>query len=96
MLGTGKYMIPVINVIIGTFTFLTGLHVEQVMKSDICLPIITCEIIMQIVTFFEKICCAAPGRSYMYNIAGSWLNKITYNYWLKMQVGFHLSSVINY
>ena len=51
---------------------------------------------MQIVTFFEKICCAAPGRSYMYSIAGSWLNKVTYNYWLKMQVGFLFSSVINY
>ena len=55
-----------------------------------------CEMIIQIVTFFEKICCAAPGRSYMYNISGSWLNKITYNYWLKMQVGFHLSCEVDY
>ena len=45
MLGTGKYMVPVINVIIGTFTFLTGLHVEQVIISEIFVfQYITCEI----------------------------------------------------
>ena len=30
MLGKGKFVVPVINILIGTYTFLTGLHVEQV------------------------------------------------------------------
>ena len=42
--------------------------------------------VFQIITFFEKISCAAPGRSFMYNLSGNLLNKVVYNYWLKMQV----------
>ena len=29
-LGIGKYAVPIINILIGTYAFLTGLHVEQV------------------------------------------------------------------
>ena len=35
MLGTGKFMVLVINVIIGTYTFLTGLHVELAQQGHL-------------------------------------------------------------
>ena len=31
MVGVGKFAVPLINLLIGTYTFTTGLHVEQVM-----------------------------------------------------------------
>ena len=34
MLGAGKHMVPVINVLIGCYTFLTALHVDQVKIGD--------------------------------------------------------------
>ena len=89
MIGCGKYLVPVINILIGTYTFLTGLHVEQVQSDMFKICTILNQSLLQIVSFFERISCAAPGRSYMYNIAGSWLNKVTYNYWLKMQVAWY-------
>ena len=30
LIGIGKFAVPIINVLIGTYTFLAGLHVEQV------------------------------------------------------------------
>ena len=34
MLGAGKHIVPVINVLIGCYTFLTALHVDQVKIGD--------------------------------------------------------------
>ena len=30
VLGIGKFVVPVLNVLIATYTFVTGLHVDQV------------------------------------------------------------------
>ena len=30
LLGVGKFCVPVINILIGTYSFLTALHIEQV------------------------------------------------------------------
>ena len=37
------------------------------------------------VSFFKHIHCASPGRSFMYNLAGNLLNKVVYNFWLRLQ-----------
>ena len=84
MLGVGKQAVAAINVLIGCYTFLTGLHVDQVRKSLITL--IKKNVFLQIICFFKKIHCAVPGLSFMYSFQGNTLNKVVYDYWLQIQV----------
>ena len=35
MVGVGKFAVPLINLLIGTYTFTTGLHVEQVIFHEL-------------------------------------------------------------
>lgn len=67
LVGMGKFAMPVLNILITTYTFTTGLHIDQVK------------------TFFQHIHCACPGLTTMYKLCSSLVNKVVYNYWLRMQ-----------
>ena len=85
--GIGKYAIPLINILITAYTFTTGMHVDQVMLIFVLNEErYTNTYLIKIATFFQHLRCACPGRSMMYELSGNVINKVVYNFWLRMQV----------
>ena len=84
--GVGRYAIPLINILITAYTFTTGMHVDQVIQHSVYARCSYMCLVPQIVTFFQQLRCACPGRSLMYNMSASVINKVVYSYWLRMQV----------
>ena len=65
MVGVGKYAVPLINLLIGVYTFTTGLHVDQVWYN-ICWNGQTEVIILTFLVgdFLQQHWCEGPGQDF--------------------------------